>query len=65
MKGGLGSSSPAVTSEKLNPSGLEPLDPAPDFSRAVVHVLDEDQSSRDPREVMIDLLRDRSPARDP
>jgi hypothetical protein len=46
-------------------SGLEPLDPDPAFSRAVVHVLDEDRSPRDPREVMEDQLRDRSSARDP
>jgi hypothetical protein len=46
-------------------SGREPPDPEPVFSKAAVHVLDEERSRHDPREVMDDLLRHRSPARDP
>lgn len=45
--------------------GREASDPDAVFSRAAVHVLDEELSRRDPREVMKDLLRRRAPARDP
>jgi hypothetical protein len=42
-------------------SGREPPDSDPVFSNATVHVLDEELSRRDPRELMQDLLRRRSP----
>jgi hypothetical protein len=45
--------------------GREAPDPDAMFSKAAVHVLDEELSRRDPREVMNELLRHRPPTRDP
>lgn len=41
-------------------AGRPPSGPGPDYSKASVHVLDEEASRREPREVMADLLRPRA-----